>query len=91
MLEKGKGPRFDKLRTITLIERDLQILMWLFLDPKEQELIEIDNRFSKANYSSRRNYSIETAILEKRLIMDYSTLTMSNMICNFTNLKSCYD
>ena len=65
--------------------------MQIFLDLKEQELIENNNRFSKANYGLRRNCSIEIAILEKRLIMDHSTLTMSNTICNFTDLKSCYD
>ena len=91
MLEKGKGPQLDKLRTITLIEGDLQILMRIFLDPKEEELIENNNRFSKANYGSRRNCSIETAILEKRLIIDHSILAMRNTICNFADLKSCYD
>jgi len=64
-LEKGKGPVLGKLRTITLIEGDLQILMRIFLFSYEQELIEEDNRFAKANYRLQKNYSIETAILEK--------------------------
>ena len=31
MLEKGKGPVLGKLRTVTLIEGDLEILMRIFL------------------------------------------------------------
>ena len=42
MLEKGKGPTLGKLRTITLIEGDLQILMRIFLNAKDEELIEKD-------------------------------------------------
>ena len=39
--------------------------MRIFLDVKDQELIKNNARFFKANYGSRRNYSIEIAILEK--------------------------
>ena len=52
-----------KLRIITLIEGDLQINMRIHLNADREEVIENDNRFSKANYGSRKNYSIETAIL----------------------------
>ena len=45
----------------------------------------------KANYGSRKNYLIETAILEKQLIMDRSLLTMKVTVYNLTNLKSCYN
>ena len=65
ILEKGKGPILGKLKTITLIEGDLQIMMRMYLNAPEEELIKGDKRFSKANYSSRKNFSIETAILEK--------------------------
>jgi len=91
ILEKGKGPRLGKLRTITLIEGDLQLLMRIFLNATDQETIENDRRFSTANYGSRKNYSIESAILEKRLILDHSTLRMEKTIYNFTDLQSCYD
>ena len=91
MLEKGKGPTLGKLRTITLIEGDLQILMRIFLKAKDEELIEKDRRFAKANYGSRKNYSIETAILEKRLIMDRSMLSSKITACDLTDLQSCYD
>ena len=80
---KGKGWRLDKLQTITLIKGDLQILIRIFLEVKDQELIENDMRFSKENYGLRRSYSIATAILEKRLIIDYSTLSMRDTIYNF--------
>ena len=91
MLEKGKGPTLGKHRTITLIEGDLQILMRIFLKAKEEELIEKDPRFAKTNYGSRKNFSIETAILEKCLIMDRSTLLSKITVCNLTDLQSCYD
>ena len=65
--------------------------MRIFLDVKDQELIKNNARFFKANYGSRRNYSIETAILKKRLIIDHSTLNLRDTICNFADLKSCYD
>ena len=42
--------------------------------------------FSKANYGLRRNFSIETAILEKRLILDNSIILMKPTIYNLTDL-----
>ena len=69
-IKKGKGPTLGKLRTIQLIAADLQLLMHIFLDPKSEKYIEMDPRISKVNYSSRKNYSIESVILEKRLIFD---------------------
>ena len=36
------------------------------------ERIENDARISKYNYVSRSGYSIENALLEKRLIVDYA-------------------
>ena len=90
-LEKGKGPIIGKLRTVTLIEGDLQINMRMQMATGEEELIESDNRFSTANYGSRKNYSIETAILQKRLIFDHSLLETKPTAHNFTDLQSCYD
>ena len=63
----------------------------MFLSTDEEELIEKDLRFSKANYGSRKNYSIETVILEKRIIFNHSILNMQNTIYTFTDLKACYD
>ena len=62
-LEKGKGPILGKLRNITLIEGDLQIGMRISLNSEGEELIEDNTRFSKANFRSRRNYAITTALL----------------------------
>ena len=63
----------------------------MFLSSDREEIIENNNRFSKANYGSRRNYSIEIAILEKWLIFDYSMLTIKKTIYNLMDLKSYYD
>ena len=90
-LEKGCGPTLGKLRFITLAEADLQMGMRITLNSPNEELIENDKRFSKANYGSRKNYSIESAILEKRLIMDNSLNSLNHTIYNFTDLKSYYD
>ena len=91
MLGKGKGMIIGKLRTITLIEADLQLIMRIYFDDQEEEIIESDERFSKANYGSRKNYSIESAILEKRLAFDNSLINGNNTIYHLTDLQSCYD
>ena len=54
ILEKGKGPTIGKSCNVSLIEGDLQIGMRISLNSDAKELIENDNRFSKANYSSRK-------------------------------------
>ena len=90
-LEKGKRSVLGKLRIFTLIEGDLQMLMWIFLLAEEEELIENNKRFAKANYGLWKNYSIETAILEKHLIMDKSLLSMNVTMYNLTDLQSYYD
>ena len=90
-VKKGKGPVLGKLRFIALIEGDSQINMRMHLASNKEELIENNSRFSKANCGSRKNYSIETAILQKRLIFDNSLIEIKSSIYNFTDLKSCYD
>ena len=65
----------EKLCIITLITADLQYIMQIYLGGDDQEMIEKDKRFSKANYGSRKNYAIESAILEKMLAMDNSILS----------------
>ena len=91
ILEKGKGPVIGKLRNITLIEGDYQIGMRISLNADAEELIENDDRFSKSNFGSRKNYAIMTAILQKRLIFDNSLVNMKHNIYILTDLKSCYD
>ena len=75
IIEKGKGPVLGKLRNITLIEGDLQMMMRHHLYSENEEMIEAGAQFSKVNYRSRKNFSIETALLEKRLIFDNSLIT----------------
>ena len=91
MIGKGKGMVLGKLRIITLIEADLQYVMRIFLGEEVEEMIENDSRFSTANYGSRKNYSIESALLEKRLIFDNSMLSGKMTIYTITDLQSCYD
>ena len=71
MIEKGKGPNIKKLRTLEMIEADLQLVMRIFLGSRMNERIETDVRISKYNYGSRSGYSIENALLEKRLTIDH--------------------
>ena len=93
MIGKGKGMVLGKLRIITLIEADLQYLMRIFLGDEIEEMIETDSRFSRANCGSRKNYSIESALLEKRLILDNSVLSgkrlyAPSLICNHVAIGS---
>ena len=59
-----------------LIEGDLQIGIRIVLNSSKEELIENNDRFSKANYGSRKNFAITSAILKKRLVMDNSMITV---------------
>ena len=43
-----------KLRTITLIKADLKYIMRIYLNNKEEELIEKDERVLKSNYGLRK-------------------------------------
>ena len=91
MLEKGKGPIVNKLWTIQLIEADFQLIMQIFLNHRNSENIESNTRLSKFNYRSRKNYLIETILLEKRLIYDSSIWSNYPIIHNMTDLKAYYD
>jgi len=91
IIEKGKEPTLRKLRTIQLIEVDLQLIMRIYISDRNKERIESDDRVAKANYRSRPTYSIETAILKKRLIYDLRKLTRNPILHNMTDLEACYD
>jgi len=69
----------------------MQIGIRIHLNSDEEELIENDSRFSTANFESRKNYTITTTILQKRLIFDNSLVTMKHNIYALTDLKLCYD
>ena len=70
MIEKVKGIMINKLRTTKIIDVDLKLLMVTFLGTRTQEDYENDKRKSKHNYGSRNFYSEESALLEKRLMLD---------------------
>ena len=80
-----------KLRTIELIEADIQVLMRIIVNQRNEGNIESDPRISKSNYRLRLKYSIEDAILEKRLVYDNSLLSRKYIIYNMTDLESCYN
>ena len=65
--------------------------MGIHLRADKEELIENDRRFSKSNYGSRKNFSIEIALLQKRLIFDNSLIEMKPTIYTITDLQSYYD
>jgi len=90
-IEKGKWPIISKLRNIQLIDVDLQLLMRIFIGVKSKKLIEKDTRFFTANYRSRKNYSVESVILEKRLIYNSSLSQNTPLIHNLTDLQLYYD
>ena len=91
IIEKSKGVKLGKLRVIQLIEADLQMIMRLSMKNRNIEKIEQDKRILKSNFGSRPKYSIEIAILQKRLIYDNSKLTNELIIYNMIDLEACYD
>ena len=91
ILEKGKGPLLGKLRIIELIEGDMQIITRMHVGARNDENVEIDNRMSKHNFGSRKWYSIESAILEKRLLHDTSRCTRESNAHLLLDLESCYN
>ena len=86
MTEKRKDPVLRYLRIIQLIEADIQYLMRILVIIRNKFRIEKDNRVSKSNYKSRPHYSIENAILEKRLVCNCSLLIGNYNIYNIIDL-----
>ena len=80
-----------KLRTIQLIEGDLQLLMRVFIGGRNDKNVENDDRLSTFNYGSQANYSTQTAILENRLMCDLVVRERKIMMHNTSDLKACYD
>ena len=72
MLEKGKGPILGKMRIIELIEGDLQIIVRACVGLRNDDNIKNDERLSKFNFGSRKQCSIESALLEKKVLHDTS-------------------
>ena len=91
MLDKGKGLIIGKLRMIQLIEANLQLLMRIFLESRIEGFIEKNNRISKFNFGSRKFFSIEEAILEKRMIYKNSKWTGKQILHVIMDLAAYYD
>ena len=91
MIEKGKGPVLGKIRTIKLIEANIQLIMRFFVNIRNKGRIELDERVSKIYYRSRTGNSIEDVILEKILVFDNSIVIISHTIYSMTDLQACYD
>ena len=76
MIKKGKGLVIGKLRTVQLVEADLQMIIRICVNNRNKYQIENNLRVSKCNYGLRPNYSIEIVILEKQLTHDASSLNL---------------
>ena len=79
MLDKGKGPLLGKLRIIELIEGDLQLIIRLYVGQRNDKNIKKSKKLSAFNFGSRKNYSIESALLEKDLFMTLAS-TITNLL-----------
>ena len=91
IIEKGKGPVLGKLQITQLIEADLQLLMRICIDARKNNQHENMDALSKYNFGSRKGYSIESALLEKRLTCDYSQYSGERMVHKLSDLEACYD
>ena len=91
MLEKGKGLLLGKLCIIQLIEANLQLVIIICTNVRNKYQIECNNRISKISFKSWLNYSIDTAILWKRLIYNISKLDRVLTAYNVTDLEVCYN
>ena len=65
--------------------------MRVYVGGRNDENIEKDKCLLKYNYGSRRHYSINTAILEKRLMYDTSIKNGLTTMCNISDLKASYN
>ena len=72
-------------------EVDLQLLMRIYIEDRNNENIEKDKRSSQFNCRSRRHYLIDTTILEKILMHDAAVSDRNLMTHNSSDLKACYD
>ena len=69
IIEKGKD-RKKKLRVLQISDTYLQLSMRIFLRLRIEKNCENDKKLSNHNYGYRKCHSIESVLLEKRLIFD---------------------
>ena len=65
--------------------------MRIFIGYRIDDALEKNKWILKYNFSSRNEYSIDKAILEKRLLYNTSMFTRSNTVYTITNLEAYYD
>ena len=90
MLEKRLGPRTCELRTINLIEADLQIVMKVCLQVR-RGMLRANERVSECNYGARRWHSIVEPLLEKILNIDNSIINGKKNTWLIADWKACFD
>ena len=88
---KEKGVILEKLRIIELIEEDFQIIIQMYVGLRNDKNIKNGIRLSKFNFGFRKQYSIESTLLEKRLIYDISKYNNEPTIYLLSDLEACYD
>ena len=76
---------------VQLIEADFQLVMRIFINFRNNRAIERDKRLSKYNFSSRRGYAIEEALLEKYLFYDSTMQNNIKVITTIIDLEAYYD
>lgn len=91
MLEKGKGNVLGKLRTIQLVEGDLKLVMRVLVTLRNSKRAEKSNRLSIYNFGNRKNFDIQTALLEKQLIKDSATVNNLPILHYLDDRQACYD
>ena len=91
MLDKGKGPVLGKLRIIELIEGDLQLIICTYVGLRNDKNVHKDKWLSNYNFRLRKDYSIESTLLEKRLTHSTSKHSGVPTIHLISDLEACYD
>ena len=86
MLEKGKGPRIDKLRIIQLINADLRMLMRTLISPVANKVAD-EGKLNLSQYARKQETTI-SALIEKRLLLENSILHCKDSPFNCFGLTS---
>ena len=74
-----------------LIEADLQLIMRICIDVRRNEKEEYYSRLSIYNLVSRKGYSLESLILEKRLMHDMRVCNEESMVYNMSDIEAWCD
>ena len=65
--------------------------MRIFLGMRIEENYKNDKRTSNHNYGSRQDYSVESELIEKRLILNLAKREEKQVTCTISDLEACYD